>query len=86
MSRRHFIASLSTLLCVAPFLEGVVVNNATDLNNAIIAANATGDPSIQFGGPINLTTFTIDGLGNSLLGSGMHRGFFARQSTGTVTI
>ena len=62
MSRRRFIASLSTLLCVAPFLEGVVVNNATDLNNAIIAANAAGDPSIQFGGLINLTTLPVNVL------------------------
>jgi outer membrane autotransporter protein len=57
MSRRRFIASLSTLLCVAPFLEGVVVNNATDLNNAIIAANAAGDPSIQLGSSFNYSQF-----------------------------
>lgn len=31
-------------------------------------------------------TFTIDGLGKSLIGSGTQRGFFARTSTGTVTI
>ena len=43
MSRRRFVASLSTLLCIAPFLEGVVVTNATELNNAIIAANGGGD-------------------------------------------
>jgi len=97
-------------LATASLLNSVEVNSATELNNAIIAANATpqGDPNIQFGSsfdfsqlvppllqPLNTdgvlnsvnNTFTIDGNGKILTATpGTHRGFFARTSTGTVTI
>ncbi|WP_420421522.1 autotransporter domain-containing protein [Simkania sp.] len=46
-------------LATSCILNGVEVYNATDLNNAIIAANATpqGDPNIKFGSSIDFFQF-----------------------------
>ena len=90
-------------LATASLLNSAPVNNATELNNAIIAANG-GGPDIEFGSSFNYSqlfqplnadnvlnsvnnTFTIHGNGKTLRAkTGTHRGFFARTSTGTVTI
>ena len=107
MPYKYFVP---VFLATASLLNSVEVKSATELNNAIIAANATpqGDPNIQFGSsfdfsqlvppllqPLNTdgvlnsvnNTFIIDGNGKTLTATpGTHRGFFARTSTGTVTI
>lgn len=99
---------MSVLLCLSKTLvfSDINVGTATDLNNAIIAANAGGDGTINFTGDIDLTalagvpqmrplntndsfqatatSITINGGGNSLLGGGTKRGFFARGGTTNI--
>lgn len=104
MPYKYFVP---VFLATASLLNSAPVNNAAELNTAIINANNTGT-DIEFGSsfdfsqlaqpllqPLNADgvlnqlnqTFTIDGKGNTLTATpGIHRGFFARTSTGTVTI
>ncbi len=104
MPYKYFVP---VFLATASLLNSAPVNNAAELNTAIINANATGI-DIEFGSsfdfsqlvqpllqPLNADgvlnqlnqTFTIDGNGKTLTATpGTHRGFFARTSTGTVTI
>jgi len=104
MPYKYFVP---VFLATASLLNSAPVNDAAELNAAIIHANNTGT-DVEFGSSFNFSqltqpllqplnadgvlnqlnqTFTIDWKGNTLTASpGTHRGFFARTSTGTVTI